>query len=102
MSKHTRGPWQAEWVVRSRPGQEKQWIVFGSDVNTNGLVCDLTCSDTLRDPAEIAANAHLIAAAPELLAALRAIVFQACQGKVLERDACIGQARSAIAKAEVL
>jgi hypothetical protein len=48
----------------------------------------------------VEANARLIAAAPDLLEALRAIVFQACQGKVLERDACIGQARAAIAKAE--
>ena len=36
----------------------------------------------------------------ELVAALRAIVFQVCQGKVLERDACITQARAALAKAK--
>jgi len=35
----------------------------------------------------------------ELVEALRAVVFQAIQGKVLERDACIAQARAAIAKA---
>lgn len=35
-----------------------------------------------------------------LLAALRAILFQVIQGKVLERDACISQARAAIAQAE--
>lgn len=43
---------------------------------------------------------QLIAAAPELLVVCRAVVFQALQGKVLERDACIAQARVAIRKAE--
>jgi hypothetical protein len=42
-----------------------------------------------------AVNSH-----DDLLAALRAILFQVRQGKVLERDACIAQARAAIAKAE--
>lgn len=32
-----------------------------------------------------------------MAAALRAVIFQACQGKVLERDACISQARAALA-----
>jgi len=44
-------------------------------------------------------TARLIAAAPDLLAALKAIEFQVRQGKVFERDACITQARAAIAKA---
>jgi hypothetical protein len=44
--------------------------------------------------------ARLFAASPDLLAALRAIVWQALQGKVLPRDACVAQARAAIAKAE--
>lgn len=49
------------------------------------------------------ADARLIAAAPELLAALNEIVSQIDQGgaggKVFSRDACIMQARAAIAKA---
>lgn len=39
-------------------------------------------------------------AAPDMLAALKAILFQVVQGKVLERDACITQARAAVARAE--
>lgn len=35
----------------------------------------------------------------ECLAALRAILFQVAQGKILERDACIRQAREIFAKA---
>src|SRR5688572_897298 len=38
-------------------------------------------------------------AAEDLLAALKAILFQVVQGKVLERDACITQARKAVARA---
>ena len=49
------------------------------------------------------ADAHLIAAAPELLEALTAIIRQIDQGgsggKVFSRDACIATARSIIAKA---
>lgn len=54
------------------------------------------------DPiAVVYADKHrkVIAAAPEMLAALRAILFQVNQGKVLERDACIAQARAAYRKA---
>jgi hypothetical protein len=47
---------------------------------------------------EMLANARLIAAAPDLYEALRAVVVQANQGKIFERDSCIAQARSAIAK----
>lgn len=45
-------------------------------------------------------NANLIAAAPKMFNALRAILFQVAQGKVLERDACIKEARAIIAKAK--
>lgn len=41
-------------------------------------------------------------AAPDMAAALKAILFQVVQGKVLERDACITQARAALVKAGVL
>ena len=46
------------------------------------------------------AKAQLIAAAPDLLAACRAFLFQVIQGPVIERDAVVTQARAAIAKAE--
>lgn len=45
-------------------------------------------------------DANLISAASELRDAVRAILFQVYQGKVLERDACITQAQAAFAKAE--
>lgn len=39
-------------------------------------------------------------AGPDLLVALEAILFQVAQGKVLERDACITQARAVVAAAK--
>ena len=42
---------------------------------------------------------RLHAANADLLNAIHAILFQVVQGKVLERDACITQARAAIAHA---
>jgi hypothetical protein len=44
-------------------------------------------------------EARLANSAPVLLDALRAILFQVNQGKVLERDACIAQARAAYIQA---
>lgn len=44
-------------------------------------------------------DARLLASAPDLLDSVRAILFQITQGKVLERDACIAQAREAFIKA---
>ncbi len=52
------------------------------------------------DEDDMRACGHLLAAAPDLLNALRAITLQALQGSVLERDACVAMARAAIAKAE--
>ena len=81
MSKHTPGPWDVSHVGHSQP-----------------LPCDFrvhTESGATRDEWE--ANAALIAAAPDLLAALKAAI--ACipinQDKTVHE-----QARAAIAKAE--
>lgn len=99
MNKPTPGPWQVEtgnpgnFVINSDPEDNGKW----------GAVAEVRANregSREIDAAEAEANARLMAAAPDLLAALRAILLQVCQGKVLERDACITQARAAIAKAE--
>ena len=56
---------------------------------------------TLKGPYRVDPDADDLAreAGPELLAAVKAILIQIVQGKVLERDACITQARAAYAKA---
>jgi len=60
--------------------------------------------DTDRQPIATvydAADAPMVAAAPDAIAALRALLLQCIQsGVVFERDDCVAQARAIIAKAE--
>ena len=65
MKTHTPGPWTADWGVRGDDGTEEQWNVLTDDE----LICDLTLCDRDMPHATVAANARLIAAAPDLLAA---------------------------------
>ena len=89
-SNHTPGPW---FVVPHKEGlgiacEQPNGMYWIADVIENQPV-----------GASHHANANLMAAAPRLLEALHAILFQVIQGKVLERDACIEQARAAYAYA---
>lgn len=89
---HTQGPW-------SYIGNGD--VVAKSDKYCGGEKDIASVFLTVNDEDE--ANARLIAAAPELLEALKEIVSQIDQGgaggKVFSRDACIAQARAAISKA---
>lgn len=87
--KHTPGPWSRN----IKPARKYTVIFSGRSTHVARVV-----PDGLSDE-EVEANCDLIAVAPEMLAALRAILFQVIQGPVLERDACITQAREAYAKA---
>jgi hypothetical protein len=87
-TKHTPGPWKAYNQIGSRILQS--WYV-GSDT---AAVCRV--GDGALSPEETVANARLIAAAPELLAALNLII--AAYGNL--QSGAIDLARSAIAKAE--
>lgn len=92
-SKHTPGPWK--WVV-ARTIQHLH--ADGGNFAQVSMPAPSEFNEAfMRDAYE--ANAHLIAAAPELLSALESILFQINQGKVLERDACIAAARTAVSKA---
>lgn len=98
MSKHTPGPWKA-----GRPdmgtlvdGVESKWIYAGGKyvAVASGRVSD--------DWFEIMANARLIAAAPELLDALK-LCAAVCAGETMHKDGLIkalDTALAAIAKAE--
>lgn len=94
-SQHTPGPWTVDGV---RIVQDAAPVYVGGGQYSRAVICSLH----LRVPVinTLAGDSALIAAAPDLLAALRALVLQANQGVVLERDACTRQARAAIAKAE--
>jgi hypothetical protein len=100
MSAHTPGPW------RFFDGHRKDDLVSRHLVGANGQGFAKTVG--LGDPEDIA-NAHLIAAARELLAALRPFAEQKCYGAeagyaphvCLNTPTCpTCAARAAIAKAE--
>ena len=96
MSKHTPGPWQTDQAEHDAPYQDIR-IHAGK-----GSICSVWIDDApLHDyNAEQRANARLIAAAPELLEALRTAVDH-LEGMPDQEDvaACVVKARAAIAKA---
>ena len=91
---HTPGPWTVD---------PKTLAVYAPDRHGHAaavLVADCDCSWLLAN--EIRANAALVAAAPDLLAALQALVGEADLGEIDHDDstrALLAQARAAIARA---
>jgi hypothetical protein len=84
-TQHTKGP----WVAASRDGEP--WVE-----NEDG---DYICAPHGYDFDEDLANAKLIAAAPDLLAACEALLFAIEQDKVRGLGRCIDVASAAIAMA---
>ena len=97
-TKYTSEPWKLDT-------SDSPIYVQRSDENDSRIIAVVPVADELTPyvgmgEEESVGNAHLLVAAPDMRAALRAILFQVIQGAVLERDACITQARAALAKAE--
>ena len=90
-TKHTPGPWRE----RAMPGRKTTAWISGGDGN---LITEI--SGARRLPEENAANAALIAAAPEMLAALKNLVNDALANGMHSSEPRIIEARQAIAKAE--
>jgi hypothetical protein len=94
---HTPGPWMpvdAEWLMSQRTGMGFRYF----PVRAAGQTWDIANVFSDEDDSEMAANARLIAAAPELLAALKNHLpwqEEPVQGWGLWKDAV-----DAIAKAE--
>lgn len=94
--KHTPGPWVVEAIGVEPAVKAGQWYIATTNDGVDG---DLTGRKSL-------ANANLIAAAPELLAALKDLlaastsedVTCACSGDTCKK--AVADARAAIAKAE--
>lgn len=100
MSKHTRGPWNVEeWDFRESDGciinSGMQVVAVNGSVK-NGVKCSIYAATEDGDGEEMEANLHLIAAAPELLAALEFLMT--AHGEQL--DAAFSQANLAITKAK--
>lgn len=102
---HTPGPW--EWSRMLIPSKQKDrrsgFVVNQTDKQPENLslpirICDMRCAPD--NPfAECEANARLIAAAPDLLAALEAMVDSGGEGSDSEQKA-LGMAYTAIEKAK--
>ena len=87
-TKHTPGPWEAVGLTVCQVPPGGREIIFGAHNTRSG------------DKDERQANARLIAAAPELLEALRGLVETSeTRDRLAIEDALI-HARAAIAKAE--
>ncbi len=93
MNKHTSGPWWSKQIaLNDNTGDRLLRIYAGEDLPANEI---LTLS---ADSGEIDANAHLIAAAPELLAAAEQALVE-LWGQVGVKST-IAMLVAAIAKAE--
>ena len=88
MTQHTQGPWSIDGTTAA-----KNLDVIGEGGRVAMLDCDDIDADTL------AANARLIAAAPDLLAALQAIVTGNVYGNPTQWNLAIDRGIAAIAKA---
>lgn len=88
MSKHTPGPWK---VAKPRKSYRDGNMMYG--------IVGPECVSDYEDWGFTEANARLIAAAPELLEALRNLVEAATHHQADAR-AALAKARAAIAKAE--
>lgn len=63
MSKHTPGPWK-----------QKNWRIYVEQGESVRVICDTATNQRGRENPETRANARLIAASPDLLGALRALL----------------------------
>lgn len=86
MSKHTPGPWKVADRAYDRSSsilRPSFYILVGMDCEDSPTVCSLPCGPSVSD--ESWANARLIAAAPELLDALKQAV-SSCPCTIAERE----------------
>lgn len=100
MTTHTPGPWIAEQEVFA-PGGIVGIYVAQYDARVQepgGRICQAYGNCLVTTDETVRANARLIAAAPDLLAALKAVV-ESWETGTRWRDE-MGRARAAIAKAE--
>lgn len=69
MSAHTPGPWEA-----GRPGHGSIYAAYSNDA-TGSIIAMCQHDLVVRSHGEMVANAHLIAAAPDLLEAVKAFIL---------------------------
>lgn len=107
--RHSPGPWHVHdnnWP-KLNDGNVWHFVYAGDPENSTDMVAEIgrTANPIPEDIARETANAHLISAAPELLAALKAIIAE--EDRLLRTGECetnlaelIAAARPAVTKAE--
>jgi hypothetical protein len=96
-AEHTRGPWRAS----ARSARSRNQGVYDADGYLLASV-DVPQLASFEVFVRRKADARVMAAAPAMAQALRSILLQVVQGGVLERDACIAEARAALDAAGML
>lgn len=104
MNKHTAGPWQIEPVAATLSTNQSDFLITHSDGELRSHIARLFDSSLCDEHGTTSANARLIAAAPDLLAALEDLVGYAAAEIGIPPNEAVGgafkQARAAIAKAK--
>jgi hypothetical protein len=110
MTGYTKGPWKTEDLSEVKKASPEWiqpafanggWLVYAEDCESHP-VADCSCNHTCRDADECAANARLIAAAPDLLETLKDLLEVMPPIRVTDKLAleAFAHAEAAIAKAE--
>lgn len=101
MQTHTKGPWK---VLENARGNGKICVTTANGAPVHAVICEIVVKSVGTDYLIRLANANLIAAAPDLLAALSRIVGDhADLGEIdlsTDERAALDQGREAIRKAE--
>jgi len=93
MSKHTQGPWHHAGYARSMA-----FRVTKTPDDANGDICNVLAGLAAKENGEVEANARLIAAAPDMLAALN-FLNQCSAPMTGQQEECWKLVRAAIFKA---
>ena len=93
-TKHTPAPWRIEWGMSQ--GGDGHHVCDASDMGPLSIIASVHFHDDA--DGETKANARLIAAAPDLLAALRGLLDYGSLG-AYGRAAAVNAALAAVAKA---
>ena len=102
-TEHTQGPWK---VLEHARGRGKTCVTTANGAPVQAVICEIDVKSVATDNATRLANARLIAAAPDLLAALNEVLGDLCDFQEAypdlsdQFDGTFAKINAAIAKAE--
>ena len=95
-TEHTQGPWK---VLEHARGNKRTCVTTANGAPVHAVICEIDTKSVATDDATRLANANLIAAAPDLLAALRELCADKYLADPINADR-MKNARAAISKVE--